>query len=350
MASPQTSLASNDRSPARAILQQPPLLRRLFNYMILWALKIALYTHASITHYRSVEHRASAPTLIKCYPSRPKLRNRIFFPKSYKSGTQLPLLLDIYGSGFSILSPYLDDQHCFSMANHCDILVVSIDHSKSPSVKHPTAVHDIASIARDIIDDPNLPIDKARVAISGFSAGGNLALAASLLPELKGLVKAAIAVYPIVDGSLDTASRLASLPAGPLKSQTKFLKYALPFFKFGYLKSGQDLREPLLSPAFAAKKDLPPWIYCIAAEFDMLCGEARDMMMRIMEKDNPTEDEKFALEMGKYKWEVLKGVDHGFNYHLLGGMISGEKIMNAYQTEKLRLSIGEWLFRGPFAS
>jgi acetyl esterase/lipase len=52
--------------------------------------------------------------------------------------------------------------------------------------------YEIGAIAQAVINDDKLPIDKSRVAIGGFSTGGNLATSAAQLPLLRGKIKAAV--------------------------------------------------------------------------------------------------------------------------------------------------------------
>lgn len=70
---------------------------------------------------------------------------------------------------------------------------------KSTTLSLPTPVLDVAGVARAVIDDEKLSVDKSRVIIAGFSVGDNLALAACQLPELRGRILAAVSFFPIVD-------------------------------------------------------------------------------------------------------------------------------------------------------
>lgn len=148
------------------------------------------------------------------------------------------------------------------------MLVVSVNYQKAPLHSFPTPVYDVAAIVNAVLDDETLPIDKSKLVIGGFSAGGTLALSASQLPGLKGRIKASITFYLIVDWSVPPEGKLAMRP---YKNGPKdHLAHSAPWFDWGYVSIGQNRRDPLLSPCYAKKENLPPWIYVIGAEWDML--------------------------------------------------------------------------------
>src|SRR6202044_3816553 len=146
------------------------------------------------------------------YPCRPLLQNRVFIPKNLQDGELLPLYLDIHGGGFAVCDPQFDDEFCTIFSNRFNVLVVSVNYSKSPSVAFPVPTHDVAAIAQAIIEDSSLPIDKLRVAMGGFSAGGNLSLSAVQLPELQGKIKAVVPWYPVTDWVTKTEQKLKTRP------------------------------------------------------------------------------------------------------------------------------------------
>lgn len=69
--------------------------------------------------------------------------------------------------------------------------------------KHQFSVRvlDIAAVARAVIDDDFLHIDRSRVVIAGFSAGTKLALTSSQLPELQGRIRAVVSTSPSPTGA-----------------------------------------------------------------------------------------------------------------------------------------------------
>lgn len=248
--------------------------------------------------------------MVKRYACRAGLQSRIFFPPDYKAGDLLPLYLNIHGGGYALCDPQHDDEFCVMWARRTGMLVISIDYSKSPLHSFPIAVYDVAALANAVLDDESLPIDKNRVAIGGFSSGGNLALCASQLPGLKGTVKAALVFYPIVDWGQTPDEKLRMRPykTGPRDN----LESSSYWFDWGYVPVGQDRLDPLLSPYYARKEDLPPWIYMIGAEWDMLRIESQKMIRELAGLDGMQEDD---FEDGTYKWTLARGCSHGFTHH-----------------------------------
>lgn len=323
-----------------------PLPTRVSYFLQLWVMKIGISTGFSLLRLLKPALRSCIPAFTKTYPCRPHLENRVFIPKNYKSGELLPLYLDVHGGGFAACDPSFDDEFCSVFANQFNILMVSINYSKAPSVGFPVPTYDVAVIAQAIIEDESLPIDKSRVAIGGFSAGGNLSLSAVQLPELKGKVKAVVPWYPVTDWVTKTAEKLKTRPyrkPGDVDS----LQWTGKLFNYGYIPAGQDLRDPLLSVGLAKKEDLPEWIFTVAAEYDMLANESREMMYRLAGIESPTEEEKYAFEKSGYRFKLVREVDHGFTHNQLE---TGEReIRRVSERDKSMEEVGEWLLKGPFA-
>ncbi|KAK8137392.1 alpha/beta hydrolase fold protein [Apiospora sp. TS-2023a] len=263
-----------------------PFLHRLDCFVKIWILK-ALARLAYEAH--KVLHPPSPsiqPTLIKRYPCRPSLQTRIFFPpngghvvdeKPKGEGT-LPVFFCIHGGGFAVGTPHYDDGFCSMLARRTGMLVVSLDYSKSPLHPFPTGVRDVEALADAVLADSSLPIDPTKVSIGGFSAGGNLALGASQLPLLQNRVKAAVVFYPIVDWSHPQDVKLARRPYCPEDAPADSLESSGYWFDWAYVSVGQDRCDPVLSPCYAKPQDLPPWVYMIGAQWDMLRLESQEMI------------------------------------------------------------------------
>lgn len=286
------------------------------------------------------------PTQTKSYPCRPHLTNRVFIPKNRKEGELLPLYLDVHGGGFAVCDPQFDDEFCTLFANRFDLVVVSVNYSKAPSVAFPVPTHDVAAIAQALIEDSSLPIDKSRVAIGGFSAGGNLSLSAAQLPELQGKIKAVVPWYPVTDWVTKTEQKLKTRPYKNADDKDS-LRWTGKLFNYGYCLAGTNLRDRLLSPSFAKREDLPEWIFTVAAEYDMLASEAREMMYMFAGIEEPSEEEKYAFERKGYRWRLVRDVEHGFTHNQMETREKEEK--RVVELDKIMGEVGEWLLKGPFA-
>ncbi|KAE8449071.1 hypothetical protein EG329_008659 [Mollisiaceae sp. DMI_Dod_QoI] len=289
-----------------------PLPHRLNCFIRLWILKILAYIVFAVDRLLHPPPQSLRPTLIKYYTCRPGLQTRVFFPPSYKPGELLPIYLNIHGGGFAVCDPQHDDEFCVMWAKRTGMLIVSLDYSKAPLHPYPVAVYDIAALVNAVLADSSLPIDKTKIVIGGFSAGGNLALCASQLPGLKGQIKAALTFFPIVDWSHPPNEKLAMRPykGGP-EDRLEFSSY---WFDWGYVSPGQNRRDPLLSPCYTKKEDLPSWIYVIGAQWDMLRLESQEMIHELAGLQDRGDHEQ-DFEMGTYKWTLARDCSHGFTHH-----------------------------------
>jgi acetyl esterase/lipase len=250
------------------------------------------------------------PTFTKVYPCQPALKNRVFVPKSWKSGDSLlPLFIDIHGGGFALMHPSGDDKFCSYFSNTNKVLVVSLDYPKTPQHRFPAPVEALVDLVNAILKDEALPFDKNKVAIGGFSAGGNLSLAVSQHESLQGKIKGVVPYYPPADFTTPTEVNMASRPkdAGP-----DILEKNVPVFNWGYVKPGQDLSDPLLSVTYAPREKLPPKIYIIGCEHDLLCRDAEIMATKFANAgDANITASDVVWEKNGVKWEKILGEIHG---------------------------------------
>ncbi|KAI9764706.1 MAG: hypothetical protein M1840_008098 [Geoglossum simile] len=255
------------------VSRPPPLHLRLAFFIGLWSFKAFFQLGLSASRLLTRRQRDLLQPEVKAYEIRPNLRNRIFRPDGSED-EELPLYLDIHGGGWAVADPETDDEFCSFLAQNFSLIVVSVDYHKSPIHKFPRAVEDIVAITQAVMDDESLNIDKNKVVLGGFSAGGNLAFAAAQMESLRGRLSGLVGFYPVLDLTEPLEEKLSRRPrVGPsdiLASSARFLDWA-------YVPAGTDRRDPLLSPRWAHPKDLPSYAYLVGAEYDMLCYEARQM-------------------------------------------------------------------------
>ncbi|KAL9105949.1 MAG: hypothetical protein Q9227_008942 [Pyrenula ochraceoflavens] len=317
-----------------------PLPHRLSCFVKLWTLKFLALILFAIDRIINPPPPSQRPTLIKRYSCRPALEVRIFFPPNYNPKDLLPLYLNVHGGGFAVGDPQNDDKFCSMWAKRTGMLIVSLDYSKAPLYPFPVAVYDVAELATAVLADTSLPINRNQVVFGGFSAGANLALGACQLPSLIGRIKAALTFYPIMDWSHPPQVKLDNRPykGGP-KDQLEFSSY---WFDWGYVSPGQNRRDPLLSPCYARKEDLPLWIYVIGAQWDMLRLESQKMIHELAgleEMENQEDD----FEEGTYKWTLAKGCAHGFTHHF--GQTSKKKRIREAKCQPIYEEAAKWLVK-----
>jgi acetyl esterase/lipase len=339
------------KRPAEPVL---PKRRSFFEHLKyrakLWFYKAAMAMILPILRRRTRKLPANQrPTLTRCYPPLPDREARIFIPSTYKAGdAPLPLLIDIHGGGFCLGAPVLDDRDNALLAHTHGFCVVSIPYRLGPEVKHPGAAQDAAAMIAAVLADEALPADRARVAVAGYSAGANLALVAPQLlpPALRERVAGAVAFYPPTDSSRSLAERAAAQKMPP--NGVDYLHAMVGMFEVGYIAPGTDRTDPVLSPIFAERGDLPGKIFLLGCEFDMLCPEAEDMAEDLALHEDGERvplggaEGRVGWRKGNVQWELMEGLEHGFNQLPKKG--EEAERMRA-KTEMMHAGVAEWLKR-----
>ncbi len=118
----------------------------------------------------------------------------------------------------------------------------------------------------------------------------------------------------------------------------------LPMFEVGFIPLGTDRRDPLLSPIFADRKDLPAKICIIGCEYDILCAEAEqmaeDLALSEEEESKPLGNGKTGWTKGRIRWELIEGVGHAFN-QIPGN--AAERELTRGKTLRMHEGVAEWL-------
>ncbi|KAK4118872.1 alpha/beta-hydrolase [Parathielavia appendiculata] len=326
------------------------------------------------------------PDLVKRYPIRKSLTIRIFFPPSHNKTSsslttdisKLPTLLTIHGGGFTLGQPHDNDGWNRTFSKRHGFLVIALDYTKAPMGPFPTAIHDIEALISCVLCDPSLPLDADRVALAGWSAGGNLALAASQLPSLRGRIRAAVPLYPVLDmvtsaHHVKARARRYKPALGGFRGRDRdYLLAMMGLFNWAYLPPGQRCDDPLLSPIYAPREHLPRNVFFVACEMDLLAHEAWRMACRLAGKRVPDMDEVVGCEepVGKgvlitegderFAWEEASGDStirwllvpdsiHGFDQDNIASLVRDPVTMEdaRIKTAKTIDLIGKWLLEGP---
>ncbi|KHL18970.1 acetyl esterase [Mumia flava] len=181
-----------------------------------------------------------------------------------------PALVFFHGGGFVYGGLDSHDAVCRFLAEQAGVRVVAVDYRLAPEHPYPAAVEDcIAGYQWVLANAEGLGVDRARVAVGGDSAGGNLAtVVAQHAVATRGLRVPAyqLLIYPVVDLAEERASR-ATFGRGYFLTGD-FMDLA----KASYVPEGADLGDPRLSPLHGKLEGLPP-AYVVTAGFDPLRDE-----------------------------------------------------------------------------
>jgi acetyl esterase/lipase len=124
-----------------------------------------------------------------------KIRIEIYLPHHSLSNSPLPIHINLHGSGWCLPGFHQDDPFCDYIAKTVGCVVLNADYSKAPEHAWPAANNDVdAAIRWARANASERGWDPERITIGGFSAGGNLALSASIGKEGSQL-KAVVAFY-----------------------------------------------------------------------------------------------------------------------------------------------------------
>jgi acetyl esterase len=221
------------------------------------------------------------------------LRVRLYYPQGERAG--LPVLMHLHGGGFVTGSVEMDDARCGSLARLTGCITASVDYALAPEYPFPVGIEDACTAWRWITEAAaEFGGDSGRVAVSGSSAGGHLAVGLCLCARARKLPmpRLQLLTYPVIDPVLTSAS-YRQFAAGPFLTRTR-----MAWFWKHYAGAGQPA-GPLWSPLSGAVLGLPP-AFVITAEYDVLRDEAETYAARLRAAG-------IAVEMQRYA-----GMIHGF--------------------------------------
>jgi acetyl esterase len=217
---------------------------------------------ATLAQVRSVED-ATVPGPAGAIPI------RVYRPEA---DGPVPTVVYFHGGGFVIGDLDTQDDHTRLICRDVDAVVVSVDYRLAPEHPFPAGLEDCLAATRWVaehIEDFGGDLD--RVAVSGDSAGGNLAAAVAVAAKGTGLRLAAqLLLYPGVDFRDDDALHPSRVENG----EGLFLTAEdMRWFRNHYLSDEAHAADPrasvLLTPDLT---DLPPAVIG-TGEYDPLRDE-----------------------------------------------------------------------------
>lgn len=228
-------------------------------------------------------------------------------------GHRYPVVINFHGGGFC-LGDGTDDRYWANVVlGAAHSIFVSVNYRRAPEFSYPTAVDDgVAAIRYLSTHASELGLDVAKVALSGFSAGANLAFSVPLRlsfgnhrdaasnsdhtlspsPSTQKLIEAAscdlnivniIAFYPLLDWSVSRNSkRLTSR-----KPEKTLPRFFADLFDYSYLPPSKTefhvspFVSPGLAPDHMLVQGLPDDIQIFLCEWDMLLKEGEIFAQRL---------------------------------------------------------------------
>lgn len=234
----------------------------------------------------------------------------------------LPGIVYFHGGGWVLGDLDTHDTLCRHLANAAGAIVIAVDYRRAPEHPFPAALDDAFAAAQHVADHATVfGVDRARLAVAGDSAGGNLAAAVALKARAARGPRLAFQclLYPVLDCACDTPS-YAEFAVGYGLTRAK-----MQFFGRSYL--GQcDAADPFISPLRAADLSALPPALVVTAEYDVLRDEGQAYAKRLATSGVPVES-----------WQV-EGVIHAFIHY--GGVIERGQSVLREVGERLRRVLG----------
>ncbi|KAK4570455.1 hypothetical protein LTR86_002535 [Recurvomyces mirabilis] len=92
-----------------------------------------------------------------------------------------PVVINFHGGGFTIGTSTDDARWCGTVVDECNAVVIAVDYRRAPEHPFPTAVEDGVDAVLWVHEHAaELGIDREKIALSGFSSGGNMAVTVPL--------------------------------------------------------------------------------------------------------------------------------------------------------------------------
>jgi acetyl esterase/lipase len=212
------------------------------------------------------------------------------------------VVLNWYGGAFVFQDHGSDDLFCRRIADRTEYIVLDASYALAPEYPFPAAVEDAEDLVLHLLDRPD-KYDVRNIVLSGFSSGGNLALAVASNPEQskipKNAIRAVSVFYPPTNMLIAPAEKKTadgSLPVIPAP-----LAALMNAFRASYILPGVDPANPRVSVLMADQENFPDNILIITAEKDRLAPEGEELASKLK---------------GAGKSVVVKrfdGVEHGWD-------------------------------------
>ncbi|KAE9985342.1 hypothetical protein EG328_007595 [Venturia inaequalis] len=239
-------------------------------------------------------------------------------------GKPHPVLLNWHGSGFMMPLHGQDEHFCKLIAEKTDYTVIDLNYRLAPENPFPAGLDDVRDAIAYVLAYPEI-FDPSRIALSGFSAGAGLLLAAcGLLPPhaedgkcIGNLVEKIVAVYPPADLSKKPGAKRA-----PEGGQGTIPPWLGRIFNDAYMPPGVNRQDPRVSPTYIDAEKLPESIFFITCGKDNLAWEAEKMVTRI-------KDERKG-RTGDVSFRRFDGVHHGWDKNPKKGSEDEKKRDEAY--------------------
>jgi acetyl esterase len=197
-------------------------------------------------------------------------------------GKPLPLVIYFHGGGWVIGDIETVDKPCRALANASQCIVASVNYRLSPETKFPGPAEDCYAATSWLAENArSIGADGRFVAVSGDSAGGNLAAVVALMARDRGgpALSYQLLLYPVtVPAAGNEFASYRDNAEGYLLTRA-----GMVWFWDHYLASAEDGKNPYASPLHATDLSRLPPAMVVTCEFDPLRDEGLAYAKRLQE-------------------------------------------------------------------
>lgn len=207
-----------------------------------------------------------------------------------------PSIVFLHGGGWVMGSIETHAAACRALAARTGCVVFSVDYRLAPEDPFPAAVDDAYAVLCWVAAQATaLSLDPSRLLVAGDSAGGNLAVAVSMIARDRAgpLIDLQILVYPVVSTDFDREFDDAY-------DGVMLFRDELAWHQDHYLVRPEDRNSPLVSPLGHAELAGLPEALVLVADCDPLHVQGRDLVAALT-----------AAGVGA-RLEVVRHTVHGF--------------------------------------
>jgi len=198
------------------------------------------------------------------------------------SSSVIPVVLYFHGGGWVLGNKDTHDRLVREIAVGADVAVAFVNYTPSPEAQNSTTVEECYAATDWIANNGSAHnLDGKKLAVAGDSAGGQLAIAVTMLAKERSgpTISCQVLFYPVTDSSFDTTSYLQFATGYFLTRE------AMRWFWSNYAPHMESRRKLTLSPLQSEPEQLTglPSALIITGEADVLRDEGEAYARKLLE-------------------------------------------------------------------
>jgi acetyl esterase/lipase len=229
----------------------------------------------------------------------------IVYRPTYLTDPPYPTLLHIRGTGYNTSARYYSYITCSHLAEKSGCQVIDIDHRLAP--EHPCwdLINDVYEAYKAIIKNARaLKIDTDKIAISGYSSGGNLSALTAIKAKKN---KFPLALQILISPITDLSRKLKKFKF--FEDKDTFKETLAKWFIKLYLPNESNGSNPDISPFWSnCLTDFPP-TYFLFGEFDRFRSDSESYSDKLNQFGFWTHKSLFKNEIHAMFWKNIRVIE-----------------------------------------